>query len=134
MVLELHIWGPAFSLPSIDPQCLATIAYFSAVVPRDAWVLVASSDVSVSRTSMLLVRGYLEKLLTTLGFADELPAVKDGSRWVSKFRNIVNYLREYSNGQWDLDAHLSGLEKADNIAYEMSAETPREFGCFSGLC
>lgn len=53
MVLELHVWGPAFSLPSIDPQCLAAIAYFSAVVPRDAWVLVASSDVSVSGTSML---------------------------------------------------------------------------------
>ncbi|KAL1974399.1 hypothetical protein VTN31DRAFT_4603 [Thermomyces dupontii] len=104
MVLELHIWGPAFSLPSIDPQCLATIAYFSAVVPRDAWVLVASSDVSVSRTN-------------------ELPAVKDGSRWVSKFRNIVNYLREYSNGQWDLDAHLSGLEKADNIAFSTFTES-----------
>lgn len=53
MVLELHVWGPAFSLPSIDPQCLAAIAYFSLAVPKDAWVLVASSDPSVSPTSTL---------------------------------------------------------------------------------
>lgn len=51
MVLELHIWGPAFSLPSIDPQCLAAVAYFSLAVPRDNWVLVPSSDPSVSPTS-----------------------------------------------------------------------------------
>lgn len=53
MVLELHVWGPAFSLPSIEAQCLAAIAYFSLAVPKDAWVLIASSDPSVSPTSML---------------------------------------------------------------------------------
>ena len=52
MVLELHIWGPAFSLPSIDPQCLAAIAYFSLVVPKEAWVLIPTSDPSVSPTSL----------------------------------------------------------------------------------
>ena len=51
-MLELHVWGPAFSLPSIDAQCLATIAYFTLAVPKDAWVLVASSDPSVSPTSL----------------------------------------------------------------------------------
>lgn len=51
MVLELHVWGPAFSLPSIDAQCLATIAYLSLALPKDAWVLVASSDPSLSPTS-----------------------------------------------------------------------------------
>jgi sorting and assembly machinery component 37 len=50
MVLELHIWGPGFSLPSIDAQCLATIAYFSLAVPKASWVLVASSDPTVSPT------------------------------------------------------------------------------------
>lgn len=52
MVLELHVWGPAFSLPSIDAQCLATIAYLSQTVPKEAWVLVASSDPTVSPTCM----------------------------------------------------------------------------------
>lgn len=52
MVLELHVWGPAFSLPSIDAQCLAAIAYLSLVVPEDAWVLIPSSDPSVAPTRM----------------------------------------------------------------------------------
>lgn len=48
--------------------------------------------------------------------AGELPALKNGATWISKFRNIVDYLRQYSNGDWDLDGDLTGLEKADNIA------------------
>ena len=51
MVFELHIWGPAFSLPSIDPQCLAAVAYLARALPRDQWVLVASSDTTLSPTS-----------------------------------------------------------------------------------
>lgn len=50
MVLELHVWGPAFGLPSIDAQCLATIAYFTQTVPKTEWVLVASSDPAVCPT------------------------------------------------------------------------------------
>ncbi|KAF5865720.1 hypothetical protein ETB97_002698 [Aspergillus alliaceus] len=104
MVLELHVWGPAFSLPSIEAQCLATVAYFSLAVPKDAWVLVASSDPSVSPTC-------------------ELPALRNGSTWVSRFRNIVDYLRQYSNGEWDLDRGLSGLQRADNIAFSSFVES-----------
>ncbi|PWY91181.1 putative mitochondrial import receptor subunit [Aspergillus heteromorphus CBS 117.55] len=104
MVLELHVWGPALSLPSIDAQCLATIAYLSVTLPKDAWVLVASSDPSVSPTN-------------------ELPALKNGSTWVSRFRNIADYLRQYSNGEWDLDQNLSGLGKADNIAFTSFLES-----------
>ncbi|EAW11375.1 putative mitochondrial import receptor subunit (Tom37) [Aspergillus clavatus NRRL 1] len=104
MVLELHVWGPAFGLPSIDPQCLATIAYFSLVLPKDAWVLIASSDPSVSPTN-------------------ELPALKNGKAWVSRFRNIVDYLRQYSNGEWDLDEVLSGTDRADNIAFSSFIES-----------
>lgn len=47
---------------------------------------------------------------------DELPALKDGSTWVSRFRKIVDYLRQYSDGKWDLDQGLDEVEKADNIA------------------
>jgi len=50
MVLQLHVWGPAFALPSIDAQCLATIAYCSLALPKGSWELVASSDPSVSPT------------------------------------------------------------------------------------
>ena len=48
MVLELHVWGAAFGLPSIDPECNAAIAYCAHVLPHDDWVLIASNDVSVS--------------------------------------------------------------------------------------
>jgi hypothetical protein len=51
MVLELHVWGPAFSLPSIDSQCIAAIAYMTQAVPRGEWTLIASSDPSLSPTS-----------------------------------------------------------------------------------
>ncbi|PYI15177.1 hypothetical protein BO86DRAFT_422689 [Aspergillus japonicus CBS 114.51] len=104
MVLELHVWGPAFSLPSIDAQCLATIAYLSLALPKDAWVLVASSDPSVSPTN-------------------ELPALRNDNTWVSRFRNIVDYLRQYSSGDWDLDADLTGLDRADSIAFTSFLDT-----------
>lgn len=47
-MLHLHVWGSAFSLPSIDPECLAAIAYFSEVVPHGEWTLTASNDVSLT--------------------------------------------------------------------------------------
>ncbi|KAH0543109.1 hypothetical protein FGG08_002535 [Glutinoglossum americanum] len=50
MILELHVWGPAFTLPSIDPQCLAAIAYLTHVVPRDHWVLIAGDASALSST------------------------------------------------------------------------------------
>lgn len=46
MVLELHVWGPAFGLPSIEPACIAAVAYFKRVVPRGEWTLVADCDTS----------------------------------------------------------------------------------------
>ncbi|GAD92478.1 mitochondrial import receptor subunit (Tom37), putative [Paecilomyces variotii No. 5] len=104
MVLELHVWGPAFSLPSIEARSLATIAYFVLAVPKDEWVLVPSSDPSVSPTN-------------------ELPALRNGNTWVSRFRNIVDYLRQYSGGEWDLDGWSTGLERADNIAFASFIES-----------
>lgn len=52
MVLELHVWGPAFSLASIDPHCLAAIAYLQQAVPKGQWTVIASSDPALSPTSM----------------------------------------------------------------------------------
>lgn len=50
MVLELHIWGPAFGLPSIEPECIATVAYCQRVVPEGRWVLVPDFDATVGAT------------------------------------------------------------------------------------
>ncbi|KAF6234794.1 hypothetical protein HO173_007014 [Letharia columbiana] len=99
MVLELHIWGPAFSLPSIDPHCLTAIAYLAQALPRDQWVLVASSDATLSPTK-------------------ELPVLQDGSATIGGFENIVDYLRKRSDGDWDIDRQFSNpKDRADVTAF-----------------
>ncbi|EEP77510.1 conserved hypothetical protein [Uncinocarpus reesii 1704] len=106
MVLELHTWGPAFGLPSIDAQCLATIAYFTFALPKTCsqeWVLVPDSDPKIVPTN-------------------ELPAVWTGSRWVTGFRNIVEFLKQYSDGEWDLDQWTSPSEQADCVAFSSFLE------------
>ena len=59
MTLELYIWGPAFSLPSIDPQCLAALAYISCRARQSdgdlQWHVIASNDTSISPSSMSTV-------------------------------------------------------------------------------
>ncbi|KAL9098177.1 MAG: hypothetical protein Q9163_006113 [Psora crenata] len=58
MVLKLHVWGPAFTLPSIDPLCLAAVAYVAQTVPRGQWVLVASSDEGLIPANANHARGF----------------------------------------------------------------------------
>lgn len=100
MVLELHTWGPAFDLPSIDAQCLATIYYLQNVLgrPGESWVVIPSSDPRVS----------------PLG---ELPALRDAETWVAGFSNIIAYLRDVSDGEWDLDKSLDEAQRADRAAF-----------------
>lgn len=50
MVLELHVWGPAFGLSSIEPECIATIAYCQRVIPRGEWSLVAEHNPTIGTT------------------------------------------------------------------------------------
>ena len=104
MVHELHIWGPAFGLPSIDAPCLATVAYLKQCLPPNTWALIPSSDPA----------------LNPLG---QLPALKDGEVWVAGYRNIVNYLRDSSAGEQDLDKSLTSSQQADCIAYTSFLES-----------
>ncbi|RDL31127.1 Uncharacterized protein BP5553_09916 [Venustampulla echinocandica] len=104
MILELHVWGPAFSLPSIDPHCLAAIAYLQQAVPRGKWVLVATSDPALSPTN-------------------ELPALRNGDIWIGGFRNIFHYLAQFSSGEWVLDAGLPDQQGADCIAFSSFVES-----------
>ena len=97
MVLELHVLGPAFSLPSIDASCIAATAYLRRTLPPDAWVLVPST-------------------LPDNHLVSTLPAIRDGCRWVDGFHSIVAYLRRVSEGKWDLDGRLSREQRADKAA------------------
>ena len=44
--MELHVYGPAFGLPSIEASSLAAIAYLTQALPQDSWVLVADSGLN----------------------------------------------------------------------------------------
>jgi hypothetical protein len=45
--LELHVWGSAFGLPSLDPECLAAITYCVHALDESQWTLVPSSPSAV---------------------------------------------------------------------------------------
>ncbi|KAJ4358445.1 uncharacterized protein N0V89_003028 [Didymosphaeria variabile] len=95
MVLTLHVWGPAFGLPSIDPACIAAVAYLNRTVPRDRWTLVADYDPAPSPQG-------------------ELPLLVDVENKITGFTNIVFYLRE--NYSYNLDANLTPKQQQDRTA------------------
>ncbi|KAF8855798.1 hypothetical protein BDZ45DRAFT_654884 [Acephala macrosclerotiorum] len=103
-MLELHVWGPTFGLPSLDAHCLAAIAYLQQAVPRGKWQLIASSDPALSPTN-------------------ELPALRNGEIWIGGFRNIFHYIAQMSAGEWVLDAGLPEQEGADCIAFSSFVES-----------
>lgn len=53
-MLDLYIWGPAFGLPSIDPECLAILLYLDNALPSDSWRIIPCNDPSISPLSMHL--------------------------------------------------------------------------------
>lgn len=55
MVFELHIWGPAFGVPSIEAQSLATVLYLLQSLPLTEWRLIPGSDPSIVPISMGLI-------------------------------------------------------------------------------
>ncbi|KAF3004308.1 hypothetical protein E8E13_009157 [Curvularia kusanoi] len=99
MALELHVWGPAFGLPSIDPECIATITYCQRVIPEGQWSLVASYD-------------------KTVGLTESLPILFDGGvATATGFEDIVSYLRNHPAVSVDLDASLNSQQQNDRTAY-----------------
>ncbi|KAI1378837.1 Tom37 C-terminal domain-containing protein [Hypoxylon crocopeplum] len=95
MDLQLHVWGPAFGLDSIDPECLAAIACFRSFVPREDWTLIASNDATVSPDY-------------------QLPALNHRSNWVSGYARIISYLS--GCGTLSIDDDLTLLQTADSQA------------------
>lgn len=56
MTLELHVWGPAFGLPSIDAECLATVTYFAQTLSAADYLLVQSSPSAVPPRKLIDTR------------------------------------------------------------------------------
>ncbi|CCX33600.1 Tom37 C-terminal domain-containing protein [Pyronema domesticum] len=97
-MLELHIWGPGFGLPSIDPQCLAAIAYMILTVPKEDWKIVPSSN-------------------PQLAPSQSLPALRTSSTlWSCGLPNIISHLRQLYPSS-DLDSFLPPRDAALNTAF-----------------
>ncbi|KAI0178966.1 Tom37 C-terminal domain-containing protein [Hypoxylon sp. FL1284] len=96
MALELHVWGSAFGLDSIDPECLGAIACFRHFVPREDWTLIASNDAAVSPDY-------------------HLPALNHRGTWVSGYANIISHLA--GCGKLSIDDDLTPPQRADSLAY-----------------
>ncbi|KAK0734799.1 outer mitochondrial membrane transport complex protein-domain-containing protein, partial [Lasiosphaeria miniovina] len=95
-MLQLHVWGPAFGLPSIDAECLAAIAYLTQTTSRAEFRLVQTSPSAVP--------------------THHLPALHDPSTdtWASGFAPITSHLRAHPPPSFN-DA--SPPRHADSTAY-----------------
>ncbi|KAL8823364.1 MAG: hypothetical protein Q9191_005921 [Dirinaria sp. TL-2023a] len=59
----------------------------------------------------------------TLSVQQALPALRDGSKWIGGFRNIVKHLSETPDRHWDLDSNnFSATDKADITAFSAFVE------------
>lgn len=108
MVLELHIWGPAFGLPSIDAECIAATAYVHRTLPPQSWILVADHDSSI-------------------GSRGEFPTLVNGPILATGFTAIVSFLKRLNPEKYDLDTQLTTQQqslKTAFIAFLQSTATP----------
>ncbi|KAF7559383.1 hypothetical protein G7046_g4782 [Stylonectria norvegica] len=96
-MLDLHVWGSAFGLPSIDAECLAIITYLHNSLSTEAWRLIPSNDPSISPSNTL-------------------PALNHDGVWTAGYGPIVDYLTSESLGT-DLDENLTSIQQADGVAY-----------------
>ncbi|KAI2638577.1 Tom37 C-terminal domain-containing protein [Xylaria nigripes] len=100
MAFELHVWGPAFGLDSIDAECLAAIAAFRHIFASDEWSLVASNDIFLSPDHTL-------------------PALFHGGIWTSGYMNIISYLRQTisPDAKTLADDAFTAQQQADSLAF-----------------
>lgn len=55
MPTELYIYGGAFGLPSVDPQCLTLISYLS-IVSHQEFSIIECNDAGFSPTGQFFVQ------------------------------------------------------------------------------
>lgn len=125
-MLDLHVWGAAFGLPSIDPECLALITFLRHAAPSSAWRLIPSNDPSISPSRTYssaasvspLTRPRLCRVAdpSLTAAADLLPALHHDGVWTSGYHQVVDYLTSKSLCR-NLDAGLDAGQQADSVAY-----------------
>ncbi|KAI0538962.1 Tom37 C-terminal domain-containing protein [Xylaria digitata] len=106
MSFQLHVWGPAFGLDSIDAECLAAIAAFRHIFHHDDWSLIASNDTSLSPDRTL-------------------PALFHDDTWISGYTNIISYAIHHNTSYAGslVDNDLTPQQEADLLAYSSLLST-----------
>ena len=56
---------------------------------------------------------------------EELPVIRDDPIAIGGFENIVHYLRERSNGRWDLDRRFANQKDRADITAYLTYHLPR---------
>ncbi|KAJ6788640.1 hypothetical protein PWT90_10793 [Aphanocladium album] len=111
-MLELHVWGAVFGVPSIDPECIAAVTYLhNAIQDQSEWRIIPSNDASVSPS---ITNDSADPSLPAR--TDLLPALNHDGVWTSGYRAIVRYLIAKSLAV-DLDAGLTAKQRADVAAF-----------------
>ncbi|KAK4954762.1 hypothetical protein LTR66_013502 [Elasticomyces elasticus] len=94
--LQLHVYGLAFHLPSIDAECIAAVALLKLVHDPNSWSITPSHDVYAVPSQCF-------------------PALKDGESWYTGFDAISKHLSPSTD--------LSSQQRADCIAIHSFIES-----------
>ncbi|KAK0731829.1 Tom37 C-terminal domain-containing protein [Lasiosphaeris hirsuta] len=105
LTMELHVWGGAFGLPSIDPECLATIAYFTQTLSPGVFTLIPTSPSAVP--------------------TNQLPSlyIRSTNTWIPSFAAITAFIQTATSismrttGVVRDGPPLTPAQKADSAAY-----------------
>jgi len=96
--MKLDVWTGDWGLPSIDPDCLAVLAYCK----------FSGAPVDVSYTGN-----------TWRSPSGTLPVLRNEDVVHTKVPDIFSYLRKE---HWGSDSHISGKESADTVAFSAMLE------------
>lgn len=96
-MLDVYTWGPAFGLPSIDPECLAILLYMKEALPSDVWRIIPCNDPSISPSNLL-------------------PALNHNGAWTSGYLPIIEYVKSHVRCK-NNDDGLGPAQQADAVAY-----------------
>ncbi|KAI5809842.1 hypothetical protein DFH27DRAFT_649370 [Peziza echinospora] len=109
-MIELHIWGPGFGLPSMDPECLAAVAYMQSL---DRTMVHDQQDAYGEKLQKQKWWCIVPSSNPLLSPSHTLPCIHDTRHhfWVGGgYTGMVEYLAQVSRGAWDLDGVLRGEE------------------------
>jgi len=96
--MKLSILGPAFGLPSIDPECNAAVALLRAQDETVSWEVAISHDED-----------------------NTLPRLEDGGHTYYGLKSISNHLKERSPS-------LSAQQETDQTAYSLPVQSKQSVG------